>query len=947
MIGAGWRIAAALAALLALTDAAVATPTPAAPPVAAAGIGLPLRQVRFHCDAWFDEVSLRQRLPLERGEPVTAEQLAATRAVLEQAQIFREITIDTRAEDGEAVVDIVLLRRLVITTVRVSGYDAMGWRDVFRALRLRTGTFYDFDLVKGARQRLIARYRNFGYPSARVRSRVHKRPGEVEIDIRITEGDPQRVRVVAVGGSTGVPAGELEFALRDRLGQPHRRNMVRDAERALLARLRADGYFEASVEGEFQEIDARAGDLRFTVDAGPITEIEVVGNQQIATSVLLGVMDLTNRLVVTDGTWREMARRMVARYRSNGFYRATVKATIKDGDPRHVRFTVVEGRHYAIRRVRFIGNRGLPSSELRAQMNTQPQRLAPLPRSGAFVRSVFDEDLRRLWYFYREQGFPEAQIVDAPVKVDDDTGAIDVSVVIEEGPRSIVALVEPPDLEGLPPQRLTWALRVDEPLRPADLETDRETVLAALRRDGYVAARVAPEVERHRVGPDDYATVRWRIERGPRRTIGGILVQGNVETHNEIIRRELPFKAGEPLNPEALQAGQDAVYQLGTYRSVAVRPLSESDAAPTVGVEVQPRPPGSFQWGAGYNTRDGFTLNGETSYDNLGRRARRVFLRARVSLLPNDVSSSQFLTAIGYREPQFLRSNWVWNVELVGERSTRNIDQYSILRGSLGNGFSRRLHRRLQVGVEMQAEYADVFDLQPKSFQDEDEGESWTTAISPSILYDGRDDPFTPTRGVFDTARIRYAPPGISSVQFGKLNLQHSQAFPIASWLSFIATGRIGYGRAFSGAEVLPIRERFFIGGATTVRGYSENSLGPTGCRNPDDLTDCPESNRAVLGGDTAIIGNFEARVPIWGAISAAAFLDVGGTFITQCDAACEASRGVYDNAVTWSNFRKGAGPGIRYMTPVGPLSLDYGFKLDRRPDESVGEVHFSISGTF
>jgi len=454
-------------------------------------------------------------------------------------------------------------------------------------------------------------------------------------------------------------------------------------------------------------------------------------------------------------------------------------------------------------------------------------------------------------------------------------------------------------------------------------------------------------VERHRVGVDDFATVSWSIVRGTRRTVGGTLVQGNVETRDELIERQLPFQVGDPLNPEVLQEGQDAVYGLGTYRSVSVRPLSDTDPAPIVGVEVQPRPPGSLQWGAGYNTRDGFTLNGEIDYDNLGRRARRISLRGQISLLPTDVSSSQYLAALGYREPQFLRSRWTWNAELVGQRSTRNIDQFSVQRVGLGNGFTRQVFPRLQFAAEAQVEYADVFDVQPKSFIGEDEGSSWTTAFSPSLLYDGRNDPFAPTRGVFDTARFRYAPPGISSVQFGKLNLQHSQAMPVASWLSLIASGRVAFGRSFSGAEVLPIRERYFIGGATTVRGYSENSLGPMGCTidDPDDPERC--GDLAALGGDTAIIANFEARVPIWGALSAAAFLDVGGDFLTQCDGACQQAHGVFDNTFTWNNFRKGAGPGVRYMTPVGPLSLDYGFKIDRREGESIGEVHFSISGTF
>jgi outer membrane protein assembly factor BamA len=460
-----------------------------------AAIGLPLNRVRFEANAWFDDAALRQRLPLQRGAPLTQAQLDGTRTVIQQTEIFSEVDIDPQVEDGEAVVFIHLVRRTVLTAVRVSGYDAMGWRDVNRFLRLRTGTFYDHEVLKAARKRLVVRYHQFGYPEARVRSTIRKRPGEVELDIEIIEGEPQRVRVVAVTGTTGVPARELEFSLRDLLGQPHRREMVRNSERALLATLRTAGYFEASVDGQWVALSPREGDLRFDVDAGPRTEIEVVGNQQVSTARLLDVMDLSTRLVITDGTWREMARRMVAVYRGNGFYRATVKVTQKEGDPHHVRFTVDEGRHYAIRRLRFIGNEGISSKELRAQMNTGTQRLVPWPRSGAFVRETFDEDLRRLWFYYREQGFAEAQIVDAPVTVDDDAGAIDVAVVIEEGPRTIVALIEPPDLEGLPPpqQIIDYQVKADEPLHPAALDADTAAIATALRRDGYGNAAVAAE----------------------------------------------------------------------------------------------------------------------------------------------------------------------------------------------------------------------------------------------------------------------------------------------------------------------------------------------------------------------------------------------------------------------------------------------------------------------
>lgn len=931
------------------------------------GLGLPLEAVRFESDAWIDGAGLRTLLPLTRGAPLTGEALAESRRILEQTKIFRSIAVDTHAEDGGAIVTFRLVRKQIVTDVSVRGYDALKWRQVFRLLRVRTGSFYDPQAVEAARQRLLTRYQQTGYPRATVSQEEDERPGQVDLRFTIDEGRPMRVAAVVVSGETGVPPAELDRALRSMVGEPIRREARREGERLVRARLRQAGYYDAEVDGEWIKTSDEAGVLWFTVDAGVRTEIEFVGNESRSPEQLLGLMDLSTRLIITDGTWRQLARRIKRHYQEGGYYRVKVKLRIEDSDPRRVTYTIDQGRPYAVRNLRFVGNTQIAAADLRAEMNTQPRRLLPWPRSGAFVRDVFDEDLRRLWFFYREQAFASAEVVDAPIEIDDATGAIDVTVVIDEGPRTRVEAVRAPDLAGLPrdAQDLTLRLTPDEPLFPAALEADTNAIRRALRSDGYGEATVAPIVTQRPEGSVSWAVVDWRIVRGTRHTIGLVVVQGNVETRNDVVLRELPFRSGDPLDPEVLRRGQERVFQLGTYRSVSVQPLVPTPddapaptAAPTpeptpqplpvvqdVGIEVAPRPPGSIQWGLGYNTRDGITASGAISYDNLGHSARRISLRGIGSVLPDDASQTQFLAVLAYREPQFLRTSWQWNSELTGERTTRSIDQFSILRGSLGNAFSRDLLPRLNGGIALQLERADTFDVAPTSFLDEDEGVSYTTALSPFLIYDGRNDPFAPTSGVFDSLRVRYAPPGVSSVQFGKLNLQHSQAFPLARWLSFIYSTRIAYGRAFSGAEVLPIRERYFLGGSTTVRGFSENSLGPIDCT-PDPMTGRCTSSHAI-GGDLAMVLSLELRVPIIYQFGVAVFNDNGALFLTQCDHQCRQNRGVRENAFTFENFRHSAGPGLRYETPVGPISLDYGFKLDRRDGESIGEVHFSISGTF
>ena len=467
-------------------------------------------------------------------------------------------------------------------------------------------------------------------------------------------------------------------------------------------------------------------------------------------------------------------------------------------------------------------------------MNTQPARWLPLPRSGAFVREVFDEDLRRLWFFYREQGFDDAEIVDAPVEVDDATGAIDVTVVIDEGPRTIVDDGPPAGPERCCPpakQEVQLVPSPAKPLLPAELDADAQAIRRALRSDGYAEAD-------GRAG-GDAPPIR------PMRGAGGRRLEDRARAAP---RDRRDHGAGQRRDAQRGRAAASCRSSRATRsipkRCSAVRTRSTS-SAPTaasrcgrsdppaevqdVGVEVVPRPPGSMQWGAGYNTRDGITGFGE-----MHARQRRPPRPPHYAARPGQRHSRRSVADAVPRHPRLPRAavpatpTWQWTAELIGERSTKTIDQFSVLRGSFGNGFARDLLPRLKGGAELQLERADVFDVKPQSFLNEDRGH---LVHDGAVAVPGLRRPQRPVRA--DQRRVRQ--PAAALRAAGRVDRPVRQAQPAAQ--PGVPAGRVGcrsstrrgvgYGRAFSGAEVLPIRERYFLGGSTTVRGFSENSLGP------------------------------------------------------------------------------------------------------------------------
>jgi outer membrane protein insertion porin family len=904
-----------------------------------------VRSIRFQAPSRIDRADYRSQLPLGVGEALSREKLDASVEWLRSKEIFESVTVEATAADGGA--DVVFHLEPMPFVVGIGSMietpsgeaAAVDEETLLRRARIREDEPLSADRVAAAKRRILDLLTGRGYPDAAVVvETVPVRPGQVQVVLRVQPGRPVTIADVELTGLDPAWEEEVRLALPVQAGRPAAENDLAAGRAALLAAVRTRGFYEAEVAAA----KSAAGDritLRYQVHLGPRFDIEIAGNRAFSRQDLLGLIDLTTRPVVTRGTWQLMAVRMQEHYRAHGYPFAAVDVADSGTDPRRLLFGVQEGPQVHVREVRFTGNRALSTKELIGLMQTRAtSRWSRFRLFGnntdLYREDILADDLEHIRNRYRELGYLAAVIHEGSPQFSDDRQWATVDVEIAEGRLSTVGAVEVEGVDGIladPAQGLS--LRSGLPFRPEALQEDRRLLVDRLGALGYANAKVTAQAGSP-IARDGIETVdvRYSVAPGTQMRIGRVIIQRNYFTLDHVVRRALPFTTGDPLDPEKLSAGQTALYRTGLFRSVAIRPIQDSGTIRDVAVQVGERPGGEFQYGFGYDTRVGLRNFLQIAHRNLWGTGDQLSLRGDLNLAPGNLLPDEYLVSLDGKVPYFRGSKYDLLANVVGQQSERSIDEFSFRGVSLSSGFQREfLANRggaaapsLRSVVTGQFQYGDIYNVHPDAvLTTQDVGRLRTVTLNPLVVYDGRDDAFAPTRGVFDSLQLRYgSPPFGSQVHFWKGVLQHSHFVPLTAGLTWIYGARLGYAQPLGFTSTIPITERFFLGGRTTVRGYEENSIGPKG--DDGDPT----------GGDILVNLKSEIHVPLFFGLGGAVFWDGGGLYL-------------HDRAISMNDFRQGVGPGLRYQTPIGAISLDYGFKIRRRPDESIGEVNFSIGNIF
>ncbi len=914
------------AAVLAL---ALCAPAPARPAEREPGGEPPVvRSVTFQVSSPYliSYEELSGLVTIRPGDRLTREAVRDSIRGLYAKSVFRAVSAYVREEGGQADLRFYLRPVPVVADIEVRGQKRLTAAQVVAASRIRRGATMEDRDYAAATGAVLAELRKRGLTRASVSvsalCNVENGGGKVRIDV--VEGAPATVRSVEFPGAAFFAAEKIRDIMGIKPGDAFDHRQWEEGTKALRREYKRAGFLTVHVADPDLSCPAGGDGVcpSARIEEGGRYAVRWEGASRFKVRKLEEASGIYGDEESTEGgIAQDLRERLLAFYRSKDYFRAEV--TVEPGEPeggvRPLRILLKEGKPGYLKAIRFEGNANISAKKLRGQMMSEERGFFRLlTGSGKFREDEWNADLAAVTGLYQKEGFARARI--ASVTSDwDDSGGITETIRIEEGARYRIRAIEFRGNDHFLKQELIALLenREGHYVDYAGLDREQEAVSAHYRNKGYLDAKVDARLEFDE-GRDTVA-VRFDIVEGPRYRRGNVVVRGTLLTDPVVVLREVTVAPGEPVGEDQLLKFQQAVFGTGLYKTVRVQRVKRpAEGLIDLVVEVEETLFFEVEFGGGYGTDTGLRGFVGAKSRNLDGKGRRLSAQAKTSRIEQTVLGD-------LREPWVLGNRWKWEGGLTASYSDSRNKSFSLRKSSVVTSINKTIFERSTFSLQYEYSRNKPYDVAAGAvLAPEDKEESNIGALRVLSVLDLRDDPFNPRRGSLNSVSAEVAAAVLGSeVGYYLISGQTSWYFPLFRRTTFVASGRGGYAHPYGDTIAVPIQKRFFLGGRTTVRGFSEQSIGPHG------------ADGSAIGGDYMVNGNFEIRVPLQYGFIVATFLDMGSAWLP--------------GHVEGQGFelREGAGLGLRYVTPVGPISLDYGWKLDRRVGESPSEWHFTIGAVF
>ena len=609
-------------------------------------------------------------------------------------------------------------------------------------------------------------------------------------------------------------------------------------------------------------------------------------------------------------------------YKTKGFYNSKVTSEISYPDDKgaNVRFKITEGKKIYIKEISVEGNVTFTSKELLAEVETgEKWFMSWLTDAGLLDMNKIQQDAQKIVAYYNNHGFLEAKVGEPKITQQEEW--LYVKFIVEEGPRFRVGTVDVTgDLVGDKEKMLALLTVRNEKFISRQMIRDNILALTDYYAEfGYAFASIKPITAK---SPDgDRMDITLKVSKGNLVYIDRINIKGNTRTRDNVIRRELRIAEGGMFDSKALRESTQSLQRLMYFEEVNITPEPSLDPdRMNVIVQVKEKSTGSFSIGAGYSSADKLMFMGQIAENNFFGRGDTVSLSANVSTVSG-------LYNFGYTNPHLNDSPLSWGFDLFDTQ--RDYDDYS--KKSKGGG--------LRVGYPIFEKWKLFGNY---SFTDTDltnvkDNASFiirksvdihtTSALKLSLVRDTRNKQWGASEGSRNSVSVKYAggPFGGDS-QFTKFEGSSGWYFPMP--LKTIFHFNLSAGQVFENqTDKLPVYERFYLGGLNSMRGFKYAKISPI-----------DPANGERIGGDKMWYTNTEFVFPLLQTqgLMGVLFFDAGEVLND------DESWGDFSNSV-----KKGTGVEVRWLSPMGPLRLVWGYNLDPKNGEDTAVWDFSVGGIF
>ena len=723
-----------------------------------------------------------------------------------------------------------------------------------------------------------------------------------------------------LSGNLALPESEIQKKLKWKSGKRFSMSNLQDSLDRVRELYQKNNYLGFSLNSRTEEKNGRL-DLFVRIDSGPKVILEYEGSD-VSKSLKKDILDAWIGSSFGQLAREDISQRIRVQLLEEGYYQSSVQSREEkdtNGD-RTILFSIEKGIKFNNPILQFKGNRLVDSREISDYL-----------RGNGLVNLAFSDPLELkslIEAFYGSSGFLRPEVELPAIRFEPEMKDVFLDFSIKEGDRFQVKEINISGVDHFKDEQIFEAsgIHPGDTVSPEVFSQIEEKIEEIYLKKGFNDVRVLSDVAVNAEKGTVDLTIT--VEENQGWVVEEIRISGNVMTDEQVIRREIKLKKGDEISFRLINESRKRLYDLGVFEMVNIEvvPAADGGAASSgdeekkaaavkpfrVVVEVKEIEPYRLRYGLQYDTDSSFGIMSSLVDRNFLGKALLVGSSLRLNQDERDARA-------------FLRSPHMFANKI-------NTEFYLFYNKTFKPAFDvdRRgltLQQQFKVGasnlVSYNYSYEKIGTFTPgeDGNADVDETERAGT-FNLAFTHDSRNDILNATRGMFLSNNIRYAPGFLGSdARYARYFGQFSTYKKVTDFLIYASSVRVGLGKAWG--DALPLSERFFAGGGTTIRGFKKDELGPR-----DSDTDLP------IGGDAVFILNQELRSSIYKKIGTAVFLDLGNVYSTISN---------FDP----TDIRKTAGFGLRFQTPFILIRLDWGFKLDRQPGESSSQIFFSIGQAF